>query len=651
MLRCPLIGLLLCCGIVSSAEAKIRMLFVGVDHYAYTVPNLKGTVNDVDHIKKALHDTYGWQVDQPIARSCPTPVTTDTSVTLTNDCATRDAILGALGTLITASSEGDTVLFYYAGHGSQIRDTKHHDQASGWLDTILPYDARDPKFSVPTEIVDEELNVIIQNANRVQGANIVTIFDSCHSATATYAAETGSASREVVRLDVKTLRDVPTLLPRTAKALGYRAHFAAAGDAEIAREVDGVGSGPRAGVFTSALVKAIAAAPNATFADLIEEVKMQIPSGEVGGQHPSASGALNRSFDGKAKGGILVPAQAQLGEVALLSGLLSGISVGSTFALFENETLARDDNTPPLATGQISAVTDARATVKLDAAPAATLPTKLVARERNHAFGEIKVAVRLDVIGSAVRAQVEQALNTIPFATIGAGGQIILSNKAQSDPNIYASAADGAPVDILPPSDDPTFPLRLKEVLTRVARAQALLDLRNEHNDPNLTLCVADVTIPVAQGLECPAAPSTPGAASGFMTPPERALHVNKNVYIAVANNADAPRYVYVLVIDSDFSITLLTPQDAPLQPTQPQRITILLDTPGEKKFIALATQIRINAGVFEQSGGDRDPATCSSALERLLCAANTGSRDATTPNSGAWTTKIVSIKAINAGE
>ena len=75
----------------------------------------------------------------------------------------------------------------------------HFNEPSGHNDTILPHDARNPQETLPTEILDEEFNVIIENARAAHGVNVITIFDSCHSATGTRGVGDGQPRQILVR--------------------------------------------------------------------------------------------------------------------------------------------------------------------------------------------------------------------------------------------------------------------------------------------------------------------------------------------------------------------------------------------------------------------------------------------------------------------
>lgn len=152
-----------------------RALVIGIDIYfptAATPPafataerkdarggwhNLDGCVNDARAIKSLIMARYGFE-EKNID-------------TLINQDANRKNILDAIQKLIDGSQPGDVVFIYYAGHGSQVKnslsyDSTKHDQ------TIVPADLND--------IRNKELSKLFNDLQK-KGVKLTLIFDSCHS--------------------------------------------------------------------------------------------------------------------------------------------------------------------------------------------------------------------------------------------------------------------------------------------------------------------------------------------------------------------------------------------------------------------------------------------------------------------------------------
>ncbi|RYD94360.1 MAG: caspase family protein, partial [Sphingobacteriales bacterium] len=88
--------------------------------------------------------------------------------------ATRDGILAALNGLLADSKRGDIAFIYYAGHGSQMRNTKsgEKDQRD---ESMVPSNTWQKGVS---DIRDKELALIF-NAFIDKGVKLTCIFDCC----------------------------------------------------------------------------------------------------------------------------------------------------------------------------------------------------------------------------------------------------------------------------------------------------------------------------------------------------------------------------------------------------------------------------------------------------------------------------------------
>lgn len=641
MKRLTEIALLMLAAAPAPAAAEIRAVFVGIDSYLYSrthvesadFKDLRGAVNDSGRIKDALRTAYALDLDKPSAGKCRSanPV----SITLTNECATRAAILEALDAQIKASKPGDTLLFYFAGHGSRFIDDQVLDQASGYNATILPADARKPGATVPTDIMDREIGEILDQATAAS-INVVTIFDSCNSGTATRSGLVDGESRKAPPLRVRQAQPV-TRSKKAGHGGGYRVHLAAAADDEEAHE-----TGPgavRAGIFTTALAKTLVAMPDASFADIAAEVRLKVD--EVGhpAQNPQAEGNLQASLLGGGRRVPLFEATPGNGQVLLASGQITGITAGSTFALFASTTEALKDGARPLAMARVVKVEAARATLALEAGNAGALPSRLVARETAHAFGEQTVLVRNAVQSPRDRTMVAAAIaEASPVARQGEPAQLAIT---KGDGEYELLAGDGTKIAGLGSPTDPGFAERLKQALQEVARAQALIALRTDPSKAEVSFCIASSEYDVSG--ECPR----------WATPAGPVLKANDRVRLSVVNEASVPRYIYVFAVDEEYDVTLLLPpnggRDPPVPAGQPLKRDIPKILKGQYKFVTISTDAPINAAALEQQRqGTRNPAGCVSPLERLLCDAATGSRDPSIPRVGNWSAIVSPAIAID---
>ncbi|HAQ00406.1 MAG TPA: peptidase C14, partial [Rhodospirillum rubrum] len=182
---------------------------------------------------------------------------------LTNEQATRDAILAALDALIEETAPGDKVLLQFSGHGTQIKDDSG-DEPDHYDEALVPWDiGTDPLGHL---IRDDLLEPRIA---ALRGRDVLVIIDSCNSGSATRGF-----SREGLRRNAPGLfaarRDAtpgagatsPAFLPQDAAETfidvptrsGMRVWSAVA-----ASEVAMVDRDAHQGVFTRLLMEAVVA--------------------------------------------------------------------------------------------------------------------------------------------------------------------------------------------------------------------------------------------------------------------------------------------------------------------------------------------------------------------------------------------------------
>ncbi|WP_334177933.1 caspase family protein [Pseudoxanthomonas sp.] len=627
---------------------RLHALIVGIDRYRYSdarqpgagFSDLRGAVGDALRFKQALVDLYGVDVDAPARGACASSNAATT--TLTDDCATRARIIAALEQRIASLRPGDTLIFYFAGHGSRYRDDEARDQDTGYNGTLLPSDARNPDGS-PGDIFDVELKALKDRATAA-GLYFVSVFDSCNSATATRAGAAGQ-SRSAPALAAAA---PPPPAMATAGGDGYWVHLAAAQDGEEAQETGGGAVGARAGVFTTALLDTLRmpGMRDATFGDLIHEVRLRVAARGHAAQTPSAEGALTAAMGARSRTTVLYDVEQHGATTTLQAGTTGGITVGSRFALYvsQADAVARRAR---VASGSVARVDGMTATLALDAAPAATQPVRLVAEEIAHFLPGDTLTVANALPAGSTHDHADAALRASGFATASPAGALRLV-PAEGDAEAVALRADDGTLlaASLGHADDPTFGERLTDAMRKVARVQQLLALRTtsaagSEADPfPVAACIAkDGYRPTA----CP-----PLQAGGV-----RRIGKGERIAVTVVNRGSRPAYLYVLAIDPHNAVDAVLPKpgefDRPLPPGQPyRRAGMSFDTPGVYRFVVLASARPIRADAFAQAGtGTRDIAACASPLERLLCATSEGHRDAGVAAIGDWSAQVSTVLAL----
>ena len=279
-----------------------------------TIASLAGPPNDLKGMRAILVGRYGFEAAKVIV--------------LKDGAATRQGILdGIRSHLLEASKEGDQVLFYFSGHGSQRRNTASPEE--DLLDeTLVPADS----LLGVDDIRDKELKVLF---NRVldRGARLTVILDTCHSGSGVRGLGDELPARRV-HIDPRDVHD-----PGSGQAPELRGALilSATRDYGIAREaVDE--DGKVAGAFTLALRRSMStAAPQETAQEVFLRTRARLHANRPA-QVPVIAGspATRRTplFGGRTdhRGGrtvVAVERVAKDGTAVLAGGRVNGLTVGS----------------------------------------------------------------------------------------------------------------------------------------------------------------------------------------------------------------------------------------------------------------------------------------------------------------------------------
>jgi metacaspase-1 len=154
-------------------------LLVGINDYPGTQNDLQGCVNDITNVYDILVKYFDF-------------ASTDVKM-LSDTRATRDAILAGLRALVGKGKAGDTLVFHYSGHGSQVRDAEGDELADVKDEIICPWD-----FDWEGGYIkDDDFRSIFADLRK--GVHLEVILDSCHS---------GTGTREMI-LDRKSIGSFP----------------------------------------------------------------------------------------------------------------------------------------------------------------------------------------------------------------------------------------------------------------------------------------------------------------------------------------------------------------------------------------------------------------------------------------------------------
>ncbi|MCB0638317.1 MAG: caspase family protein, partial [Lewinella sp.] len=204
--------------------------------------------------------------------------------TLFDDQASKAEIIKAFAHF-DAAEDGDTCLFHFSGHGSQVPAPKEfrHLEPDGHLETILCHDSRLPGGK---DLADKEIAYLFKSVNDGRQIHFVAIFDCCHS---------GNNSRDVRVVDrMAETNPTPTFLKDfhghehytvqqpdgswKGKEISSRhVHLAACKAKETAKEMR-IGTDTR-GVFTYSLISLLEQYPDGlAYQEIAQHLQARIGS-------------------------------------------------------------------------------------------------------------------------------------------------------------------------------------------------------------------------------------------------------------------------------------------------------------------------------------------------------------------------------------
>lgn len=165
-----------------STTRSIYALLVGIDAYQAPVPALRGCRNDVAAVATLLDQRISADGDALHLLS------------LLDQDATRAAVISGFRKHLGQAENGDVVLFYYSGHGSQEAAPEEfwHLEPDKLDETIVLYDSRQ---AGQWDLADKELAALISEV-AAKEPHVLVVLDCCHSGSGTRAPlEDGIANR------------------------------------------------------------------------------------------------------------------------------------------------------------------------------------------------------------------------------------------------------------------------------------------------------------------------------------------------------------------------------------------------------------------------------------------------------------------------
>jgi hypothetical protein len=505
---------------VARAPTKWALL-IGIDRYkSPTISRLRGTVNDVERVKRLLVTRFEFP-EQNI-------------LVLRNEQATHAAIVNAIQKhLIANAQKGDIVVIHYSGHGSQMPDNTN-DETDGEDETLVAYDSRLPNIF---DISDDEINGLLAQLGE-KTDNVTLILDSCHSGTGTRGAG-------FVRSVEPDRRDPPPP-PSYARSAGetdaaaFRqlgSNFvllAAARSEQSSYEYD-QGAGAYGGAFTFFLTEELGrAGGGATYRDIMDKVTDQMAA-RYGNQDPQIEGAGEHTYVFSDSTSVADPyylaGPIAGGRARIAGGSAHGVTLGSVFEVYPPGT---KHFVPPAAATAKIAITAVGPFTSEANILTGRVESNARAVEREHAFPDQKLRIYYRGRATsptlrAVRLKLS-ALNNIQEQAAPAGYDLLLREEAG---HILFEAADTLELTPRVPAQ-PNSVGKIVDLVQEWARWFNLLSIKNP-----LSAVAIEVSLPRREFVD------------------------GDSLDITVTNKSDRALFITIMDLSSDGSVGQAFPDPA----------------------------------------------------------------------------------------
>ncbi|RYY60941.1 MAG: caspase family protein, partial [Chitinophagaceae bacterium] len=331
--------LLLAAAAATAGAQEQRALVIGID--IYQPPDGVTPANDGGRID--FPDLDGCKNDAQSMKSLITRYNfAEANVReLYDRAATRDAILAGMNALLADSKRGDLALIYYAGHGSQMRNSVGGED-DGRDESVVPSNTWEKGVS---DIRDKELARVF-NQFIDKGVKLTVIFDCCHSGSMSRGNPVYKVKSRYIAESNFDVKDASRPVPPENRPNSDFLILSAAQDNEFAQEQMGNDNMPH-GAFTVALLQAIQLhSINVPVTTLFQSLR-EILKSNGKRQEPVLTGSLERQRQNlfgvtpsKLSDDVVVPASlAPSGRVTLRGGVALGLGIGNELVKVNNENV------------------------------------------------------------------------------------------------------------------------------------------------------------------------------------------------------------------------------------------------------------------------------------------------------------------------
>jgi hypothetical protein len=358
------IGLLACSAWAQSTQARVRALLIGVSEYehpALKAHSLPGPRNDVTLMWRRLQDLKVAPEDITVLSE---GIPEGPKFPRVTALPTVASIKGELKQLAAISSAGDTLIFFFAGHGTVEESVPHNGRPSTQaLDQVLlPRDAGEYDTQARMErngLLHTELGELLDEI-RAKGTFVWAIVDACHAGYSTREitdARVRGIEPEVLKIPLPSMRggaaldDVSPLKGLTDRKLpGTIVGFFAVDSrtptveipfpAEYEQPLSGSGETRNIGYFTYHLHRGLGEQKAQSYGQLSDVILAAMKRAEPSPARglPIFDGDLEHPFLDGRHPALTRAAQLRGSEVHLSAGSLHGFTIGSGINLYREPT-------------------------------------------------------------------------------------------------------------------------------------------------------------------------------------------------------------------------------------------------------------------------------------------------------------------------
>ena len=627
MKRLVLLALLLSIPAAAQEKPQIRALMVGVG--AYQNPDawspLDGPPKDVARLKKTLQDRFGTPEER--------------LTVLPEESATRDNIQAALQKLVDDAQPGETVIFYYAGHGFATENRqppagavyeKYDPEDDGLDECLVAVDATKPDSPDFAEKVvrDDFFEAVLEKAvKKVRPGgdgpgSVIFMFDSCHSGTISRSAK---ALGKVERTNLKyrsapkpPKQNNPAILEASRHGAGSKGWvvLSACGPRQTAKEDPSHG-----GDFTNALVTALEdprLGPDSTYHDLMRLISA---TPYFYDQNPVSEGDRDLVlFGGKAKPreASISVVQVRGNQVVLDRGQLLGLTPGTKIGLYKVGTKSAKETGNLLTEAVVQeAGTDLyRATAQVEGGKPEDLRVAVGwVLEQN--FGKVELPIYFDPEAEALSELTDDPI--VKKVSRGSDAAVLAWNEGGK---LRLERATGGT--IMEPTSEPAM---IRRALRGEARRVYLTRMVNQPQSLKVEMTPGSFSGSISSFQPGSAQPDSDGLYT---------FGAGEEALLKITNESSMPLYISILNFAPDGSVKVFYPYGTEMKkqiaPGQSLAVDVAFDGgEGREGFKVLGTSEEVDLLFLETNGKERSSAepeaTLNSPFGQLMGSVMTGTR------------------------